>query len=137
MMGLHSIARAQALQFDCRLKQRDVIGEWVPLSEPGDSYVTWEGRKWLRGIRWEEIDANRVLRHIASWGQKEIEIDLKEAPMVMQEFGDGEWPKRGPVITAEATGKPWVGVEFRRMWRTVARAVGVPDDVKNMHVRFS
>jgi hypothetical protein len=93
--------------------------------------------KWLRGIRWDEIDANRVLRHVTSWGQSEVEIDLKEAPMVMQELGDVEWPKHGPIILAEATGKPWVGVEFRRLWRVAARAAGVPDNVKNMHVRFS
>ncbi|WP_346296187.1 hypothetical protein LRC39_02080 [Rhodopseudomonas sp. P1] len=34
--GLHSIALAQAFQFEVPgLRQMDVIGEWVPLSEPG------------------------------------------------------------------------------------------------------
>jgi hypothetical protein len=35
-MGWHSIALAQAIQFDCALRQKDVIGEWVPESEPGE-----------------------------------------------------------------------------------------------------
>jgi hypothetical protein len=135
LMGLHSIARAQALQFEGTFRQRDVIGEWVPVSEPGESYVEWEGRKWLRGLRWDEIDADRVLRHITSKKQKEVEIDLKLADMVMQEFGAVEWPKRGPVITAEATGKPWTAVEFRRMWRVVAREAGIPDEIRNMDSR--
>ena len=32
-MGHHTIALAVAFQVDCRLRQRDVIGEWVPIDE--------------------------------------------------------------------------------------------------------
>jgi hypothetical protein len=31
----HSIALAQAIQFDGTMRQKDIIGEWVPLDEPG------------------------------------------------------------------------------------------------------
>lgn len=57
-MGMHSIALAQAFQFDFGLRQKDVIGEWVPTSDPGDSDVIDNDAKlkWLLGIRWEEIN---------------------------------------------------------------------------------
>ena len=35
-LGLYSMALAQAFQLDCTLRQKDVIGEWVPITEPVD-----------------------------------------------------------------------------------------------------
>jgi hypothetical protein len=42
----------------------------VPLSEPGISEVIVRGQKWLRGIVWQEIDENLILRHVTSKKQK-------------------------------------------------------------------
>jgi integrase len=128
------------------LRQRDGIGEWVPETEPGKSEVTWRGMKWLRGIRWEEVTDDLILEHVTSKRQKKVEIDLKLAPMVMIELQSaycelGEpltrarLPKSGPIIIDEETGYPYLAHTFRRTWRRVARAAGVPDTVKNMHSR--
>ena len=46
--GWYSIALAQALQFELLLSQKDVIGEWVPVTEPGKSDVIWAERRLLR-----------------------------------------------------------------------------------------
>ena len=54
--GWHWIALAQALQFELLLGQKDVIGEWVPVDEPGKSDVVHDRKKWLRGLRWSNID---------------------------------------------------------------------------------
>ena len=63
--------------------------------------------KWLRGIRWSEIDDNLILRHVTSKRQKEIEVDLKLAPMVMEELALlGERQKSGPLIVNQATELP-------------------------------
>lgn len=145
-MNLASIARAQAFQFEGMLRQKDVIGEWVPESEPGDSYVTWRGMKWLRGIRWEEIDADLILEHVTSKRQKSVTIDLKLAPMVLIELqsaycdlGDiltrDRLPATGPIILDEEHGVPYHNYTFRRTWRAVATAAGVPKAVKNMDSR--
>jgi hypothetical protein len=135
-MGRSSIALAQAFQFDTPLKQTDVIGEWAPLAEPGvgvSDVISDTMGKWVRGIRWEEIDENLILRHVTSMRQKEIEVDLKRAPMVMEELRKiGKLPKRGPVIVCEWEGKPWSQNEYRRWWRKLADAAGVPKEVKNM-----
>jgi hypothetical protein len=136
--GWHSIALAQALQFELMLKQADVIGEWVPASELGISEIFKGSEKWVRGIRWSSIDDDLILRHTIYGGRrhepKEIEIDLKQAPMVMEELalvGDTQ-PRTGPMIICEANGLPWSANEFRRKWRMVANEAGIPMNVKNM-----
>jgi len=134
--GLPSIALAQAFQFDGILRQKDVIGEWVPISEPGVSDVTDGNDKWLRGIRWEEIDENLVLRHMTSKRDKMIEIPLSAAPMVMEEFAKlGELPKKGPVIVFERKQKPYNAYDFRRFWRRLANKCGIPNTVRSMDSR--
>jgi hypothetical protein len=140
-IGMHSIGMAQAFQFDFMLRQKDVLGEWVPDTEPGDSDVTMihkrQGHlKWLRGLRWSEIDDNLILRHITSKRQKLIEVDLKLAPLVMFELQRlGERPTTGPIIRFEVTGRPYHAHQFRREWRMIADAVGVPKAIKNMDSR--
>jgi hypothetical protein len=136
--GLHSIAMAQAFQFECTLRQKDVIGEWVPASEPGDSYVTHSenGKKWLMGIKWEEIDSDFVLTHVTSKRGKEVKPDLKNAPLVMAEFARFDIiPAKGPIIVRESTGSPWQQHEFQKQWRRLATLCGVPTSVRNMDSR--
>jgi integrase len=148
--GWPFIALAQAIQFECSLRQRDVIGEWVPVKEPGVSDViqtkTFKGKKttkkWISGLRWEKIDENLILRHITSKRAKKVEIDLNLGPMVMDEFqimfGSTEraaMPASGPVILCEVNAWPYYNTEFRRKWRKVATAAGIPKNVKNMDTR--
>lgn len=145
-MGYPSMAQAQALQFDGTLRQKDIIGETVPQSEPGISDVMWRGMKWLRGVRFNEIDENLVLRHVTSKRLKLVEIDLKLAPMLFEEFqvaycdlGEpltrAKLPATGPVIVNEDTGRPYLTHQFRRRWRIIARAAGIPDEVQNRDTR--
>ena len=143
-VGRPSIALAQAFQFDCMFRQKDVIGEWVPFSEADKSEVLWGNNKWLRGIRWSEIDDTLVLRHVTSKRQKEVEIDLKNAAMVLEELdlifpGWGRdrnvLPRTGPIIVSDYHGVPWGGVEFSRQWRMIANRMGIPKTVRNMDSR--
>jgi hypothetical protein len=133
--GMHSMALAQAIQFEGTLRQKDVIGEMVPLNEPGVSDVIVGNKKWLRGIRWEEIDDNLILRHITSKKLKEVVIDLKLAPMVMEELKLIPNLRTGPVIIHEKTQVPYIAHQFRWLWREIANAAGVPKAVKNMDSR--
>jgi hypothetical protein len=136
--GQPELALAQAIQFECTLRQKDVIGEWVPVAEPGISDVTDRIRelKWLRGIRWSEIDDNLILRHITSKRQKELEVDLKLAPMVMEELEKmGERPTTGPLIVNHETGLPFRTFLFRRYWRKLADAAGISRTIRNMDTR--
>jgi hypothetical protein len=147
--GWRYMALAQAVQFECTLRQKDVIGEYVPVKEPGVSDVirTWnfkgqkKTKKWITGIRWERIDENLILRHVTNKRNKKIEIDLKLAPMVMEEFqaifgstDRSAMPASGPVI-CEPDDHPYYSGEFRRKWRKIADDAGVPKHVKNMDTR--
>lgn len=146
-LGRPSIALAQAIQFEGTLRQKDVIGEYVPVQEPGISSVTDGSEKWLRGIDWREIDENFVLRHITSKRQKLITIDLRNAPMVVEELNlaigqhfisplnRANYPASGPVIINEKTQLPWRALNFRNQWREIATRAGVPKTVKNMDSR--
>jgi hypothetical protein len=135
-MGFHSVALTQALQYDCKLRQKDVIGEWLPEKEPGESEIKDDGMKWLHGILWSEIDNNLVLHHRASKDGKMIEPDLSQAPNVMREFERiGPLPKDGPMIIFEKSGLPYTGNQFRTTWREVADAAGVPREAKNTGVK--
>jgi hypothetical protein len=143
-IGRPSMALAQAIQFECGLRQKDVIGEWVPRSERGESDVTDGDQKWLRGIRWEKMDQRLVLRHITSFSSKEIEVNLRRAPMVLEElmlmyglheaevFNRSNLPSSGPIIVCEFSDLPWTSHEFRRWWRKVANACDIPKNVRNM-----
>jgi hypothetical protein len=133
-LGKPSIALAQAIQYECWLTQKDTIGEYVPATEPGSSDIIVDGNKWLYGVRWEEIDGNLILRHVSSYGNKPLELDLKRAPMVLEELQRQfpDHPKKGPIIVSEWSGKPWSAAEYRRWWRRLADAAGVPKSIKNM-----
>ena len=144
------MALAQAIQFECTLRQKDVIGQWVPVKEPGVSDVirtqNYKGqkktKKWITGLRWEKIDENLILRHVTNKRNKKIEIDLKLAPMVMEEFQTifgstdrAAMKASGPVIICEFDDHPYYSTEFRRKWRKVADDAGIPKHVKNMDTR--
>jgi integrase len=147
--GWPFMALAQAIQFECTLRQKDVIGQWVPVKEPGVSDVIHtkmykrqkKTTKWITGIRWERIDENLILRHVTSKRNKKVEIDLKLAPMVLEEFeiifgstDRADLPASGPVI-CEIDDHPYYSTEFRRKWRKAANDAGVPKHVKNMDTR--
>jgi hypothetical protein len=135
--GWDSIGLAQALQFELLLSQKDVIGEWVPISEPGESDIVWREQKWLRGLRWSNIDKNLILRHAVGSSGRPIEVDLRTAPMVLEELKDHSDMLRSirrisaPLVLCEINAMPWSTAEFRRKWRLVAKKAGVPDIVKN------
>lgn len=145
--GWGSLALAQALQFDLMLRQKDVIGEYLPENvKEGGAGIPIGEEKWVKGLLWSEIDDDLILRHTTSKTSKRVVVDLKLAPMVMEDLrrmgivsrrGPPRLLKRleGPVIVNETSGLPWMAFEFRRLWRSIARSEDIPDNVCNMHSR--
>lgn len=141
-VGKPSIALAQAFQFEGMFRQKDVIGEYVPLDEKNFmSAVIVGNSKWGRGLDWREIDGNWILRHVTSKRQKLVVVDLKLAPMVVDELNllhgldRSRYPASGPVINSERHGVPWHEQEFRRHWRLIANRMEIPKAVRNMDSR--
>lgn len=143
--GLYSIAIAQSGQFDFVFRQKDMLGEWLPESEPEESYIFDGGFKHVRGIRWENIDDNLILRHTTSKRLKDVEINLMLAPLFLEQLRFDylivepgkrhRLPARGPVVVSEATGLPYNAWEYRRLWRGLARHCGIPDHILSMDSR--
>lgn len=136
--GFPSIAMAQAFQSDIpQLRQLDVIGEWVPSHEPGVSEIMRNAgqEKWVRGLRWSDIDSDFVLRRTLTSGreneQKELVVDLKECSLVRVEIARFPHVRGGPVVVSENTGLPWVAQGFRQKWREIADKAGVPRSIRN------
>jgi hypothetical protein len=135
-----SIGLAIALQFETTIRQWDIIGQWVPLSSPGASPVSYGSkRKWF-GLTWDHIDADMVLRVTPSktnhTTMAKSAADLQQCPLALREIALVPAERRvGPVIVSERTGHPWTAQQFNRAWRKVARAAGVPDEVWSRDMR--
>lgn len=145
--GLHSIALCQALLFELMWRPKDALGEWIPEREPGISEYVRNGRKWMLGVRWSEVDGH-VLTHRLSKsirgrdaimdprsGQTE-EYFLPNYPMIMEDMARIPAEQRvGPMIISEKTGRPWNEKEYQKAWRQIARTCGIPDGVQNRDSR--
>jgi hypothetical protein len=137
--GGGSRALAYAIQFETTLRQWDVIGEWVPLSDPRPSAVLGYGEKWI-GPMWQQIDAGMVLRvtpgKTENTSEARVAFDLRECPMIVDEIERVEPAHRiGPLIVAEHTSLPYRHQTFRRAWRRDAKVAGIPHNVWNRDLR--
>lgn len=156
--GRRSIALAQAVQFELGIRQKDTIGEWVPVSEPGMSAVVSRGEKWMCGIDWSEIDDSFILTHRLSKSLDRKSLGKPQAgkikvwnlllyPMIVEELcciagvptPDGLrrdlFPASGPLVVAEHTARPWRQKFFAEKWRQIASAAEIPDTVQNRDSR--
>lgn len=141
--GAPSRALAYALTFETLMRLWDVIGQWVPINEPGLSDIVDEKRgiKWL-GLSWQNIDANMVLTFKPSKTNRTtgatIVADLKLCPMVMEEIERIPHEARiGPMVIAESTGRPYREAHMRAGWNKDRKAAGIPLDVWARDLRAS
>jgi hypothetical protein len=128
--GYPSVAIAQAFQFEAKLKQKEILGEWLPISEgntPG-KYISG-GKKWIRGLLWEEIGPDYILRRKDKDGTP-FEVNLNECKMIMEELALVE-RKSGAIVISEASGLPWIASYFRQVWRKIATECDVPKEIRS------
>lgn len=137
--GQHSLALAYAIQFETSIRQWDVIGEWLPLSDPAVSSVLAYNQKWV-GLDWSMIDADLILRLTPSKTRTRtgaaVEIDLKLCPMVLEEIVRIPHEARvGPIVVSEKTSLPWLAQNYRYAWRKIRKAAGIGAHVWNRDIR--
>ena len=146
-LGEHSIAFAQAMMSDFLVRQKDVIGEWIGLGEPGLSAITDRGTKWMNGFIWEEVQ-NGILDHRLSKSLrgkdavadpdagKFLPFTVALYPLVAAEIARVPLDQRhGPMVKAEHNGLPWRQKVFAAHWREIATAAGIPKNVQNRDSR--
>ncbi|MER2269734.1 integrase [Methylobacterium oxalidis] len=139
VMGRLSLALGTALQFETAMRQRDVIGEWMPVPngdavKPGEFVLN--GRRWARGLTWEDLSRDLVIRKATTKTGAFAAHDLKLCPLVLDLLEQVPPEQRtGPLIIDEAAGRPYAESAYGREWRIVARAAGIPNHVWNMDAR--
>jgi hypothetical protein len=102
-------ALAYAIQFEGVVRQWDVKGQWLPMSDRTPSAIHYKGKKWI-GPTWAHVDENLILRWTPTKTETttapEIVVDLRACPMVMEELG---WVspdvRKGPLIPDLETGR--------------------------------
>jgi hypothetical protein len=137
--GHDAAALAYALQFEASLRQWDVIGQWIPISDPRPSAVIDGGKKWI-GPMWSLIDDDLVLRLTPSKteesSQARVVFDLKAYPMVIEELASMPTMGRsGPLIVNSRTGLPYRHEYFRVLWHKCAADAGISRSIWNRDLR--
>jgi hypothetical protein len=127
-MGRASMALGVTLQFECSLRQRDVIGEWI---KDGT-----QAARWQNGLTWSHIGQDGILRKKTSKTGAQAEHRLSDHPDLAAELDRVPLDRRiGPLVINEQFGVPYTAEQYRKSFRQIARAAGISDDVWNMDAR--
>lgn len=139
-IGHSPAALAYALQFEGVMRQWDVTGKWVPLSDKKPSLIIDGTSKWV-GPMWSQIDENVILRYTPAKTEftsgAEVVLDLRMLPMVIEELAKvpAAESRRGPLIVNPRTGLPYRNWYFGRVWDKVRKLAGIKQTVWNRDVR--
>jgi integrase len=130
---------AYALQFEGAMRQWDVIGKWVPLTDKKASLIIDGNDKWI-GPMWSQIDEDLILRYTPQKTQftsgAQVVLDLTKLPMVMEELAKVPVEvRRGPLVVNRQTGLPYKSETFRDLWRKAANQAGIKATVWNRDLR--
>ncbi|MDX3805282.1 MAG: integrase [Bosea sp. (in: a-proteobacteria)] len=141
--GRMSLALGTALQFESGMRQKDVIGEWLPVpagEEP--SGIVLRGRRgkgwrrWSNGLTWADLGKDLVICKETTKTGALVSHDLKEFPIVMSLLTQIPAEHRiGALIVDETAGRPYAEFAYARDWRVIAREAGIPDAVWNADAR--
>lgn len=133
--GRPSMALGITLQFDLGMRQRDVIGEWLPDTSQGAEGIVDHDLRWSDGLAFSHISGT-VLRKKTSKTGKVVEHDLAQLPDTLAELERIPAGRRiGPLVVNEETGLPYKRRVYTKWYRILARKAGIPDEVWNMDAR--
>jgi hypothetical protein len=132
-------ALVYSLQFETTLRQWDIIGIWVPLSERLPSSIHDGGKKWI-GPMWSAIDENGIIKIRPTKTEHttavEVLFDLTVCPMVQEDLAKIPQDQRiGPLVVNQDTGLPYSYQKFNEAWRADFRAAGLPVGLWNRDFR--
>ena len=138
-LGHAPAALAYALQFEGAMRQWDVAGKWVPLSDKKPSLIIDGTSKWI-GPMWSQIDENMILRYTPTKTQftsgAQVVLDLSTLPMLVEELAKvPSEARRGPLIVNPRTGLPYRNWYFGEVWRRVRKITGISKEVWNRDMR--
>lgn len=135
--GRPGSALAYAIQFEGAMRQYDVIGFWVPLSDPRPSDILAGKLKWI-GPRWSNV-VNGILEWTPQKTRrshgKPVRLRLADFPMIAEELA--HWPpeKRTGPIVVNRQGRPFMPDMFRQAWTQDRETAGLPSTLWNRDFR--
>jgi hypothetical protein len=132
--GELGMAMAQAIQFECFLRQGDVIGSWRNAPDDCDlqaGEIRFGDRVW-RGLTWEQLQlGSDLIIRTSKTGQPAVH-SLEVCALVVMCLKTPGCPTEGPVA-ARKDGRPWEDRRsFGKMWRKIASDAGLPKGVWNL-----
>jgi len=131
-------ALVYSLQFETTLRQWDIIGAWIPLSEKQPSVIHDRNKKWI-GPMWSAIDQNGILKVKPTKTEDttgaEVAFDLSVCPMVQEDLASIPIDKRSGPLIVDGTGRPYRYQAFHEAWRADFDAAGIPAKVWNRDIR--
>lgn len=111
-------------QFELALRQKDIIGEWQP-DGTWAGYFTWEN---IPGWRWRMKTSKSKYRTAATF---DLSIYGLLYPLLERVPHD---QRHGAIVKGEQ-GLPVRERSYRKWFRQIARAAGIPDEVWSMDSR--
>jgi hypothetical protein len=120
--GLY-MALGTAAQFETLLRQKDIIGEWN--GDEWSGFFAWE---YIPGWRWRMKTSKSKYRAAAAF-------DLKNYPLLFPLLDAVPHAERTGAIVKGEHGLPVRERSYRKWFREIARAAGIPDEVWNMDTR--
>lgn len=135
--GAPERALVYALQFETTLRQWDIIGQWLPLSDPKPSAILHKGMKWV-GMHWSAVGAGMILERVKptkteDTSDVDVSFDLSVCPMVCEELT--KIPTTGPMIVNSKTGLPYFADQFEDGWKGDFLAAGLSEKLWNRDLR--
>ncbi len=121
------------------MRQWDVVGKWVPLTDKRPSSIIDGTSKWI-GPMWSQIDENMIFRYTPAKTQftsgAKVALDLRMLPMVIEELAKmPEEARRGPLVVNPRTGLPYRNWYFGKVWRQLRNITGIRKEVWNRDMR--
>lgn len=137
--GHPAAALAYAIQFDGAVRQWDVIGQWIPMSDPRPSLVHQRGMKWV-GPMWSQIDGSNIFKFKPTKTEdtsgKDVQVDFSVCPMVLEELSHiPPEDRKGPLIVNPNTGLPYRHDYFQKLWTAIRTAKEVSSAIWNRDLR--
>jgi hypothetical protein len=129
-----NMAIGVAAQFELALRQKDIIGEWGP-ARPGVAGAVYAGAEmWTGAFRWENIPGWRF-RLKTSKNRARAEFYLDDYPMLFPLLEAVPHAERSGAIVKGEYGLPIRERSYRKWFREIGRAAGIPDEIWSMDSR--
>jgi integrase len=133
-------ALTQALQYECFLRQGDIVGSWREESptyalKPGE---VRRGTKVWSGMTIDRIQLTENLVVRTSKTRQPVVHALSKCELVVRCLNHLDRTDPFKPVAARTDGKPWADRQaFSKIWRRYATAAGIPKSVWNMDNRAS